>query len=248
MKLPEQHIFLTASEMIKVICQPIFDACGFNYFQYFSARHNGYCIGLTSDSLITRYALEESHYVKPYELCHGVSYRKYEDTAWSHISKEFQIGSFFRISASANGYIESFGFGSPDNNASALSTYIQDPALIRLFCQYFKNKAQEILAISRKQSVLLSEYRGYKVNMNCMVENNHDVERLFLREVTGLSYKEIDCLKLYMQGYTAKEIAKKVCCGYRTVEHHISSVKCKLNITTRSQLVDYYHSLFAFPK
>jgi DNA-binding CsgD family transcriptional regulator/ribosomal protein L25 (general stress protein Ctc) len=71
-------------------------------------------------------------------------------------------------------------------------------------------------------------------------------ERLtFLREIglldrgyiENLTLREFECLKLYVFGYTAAEIANKLHLAYRTIEHRIEKIKCKLGCFTRSELI-----------
>lgn len=53
-----------------------------------------------------------------------------------------------------------------------------------------------------------------------------------------LSRRESDVVHLIVTGKTIKEIAKKLALSPRTVEHYIENIKLKLNVHTKSELID----------
>lgn len=53
-----------------------------------------------------------------------------------------------------------------------------------------------------------------------------------------LSRRETDCIRLQVRGKTAAEIAGHLSLSKRTVEHHIENIKLKLNVKSRSELID----------
>lgn len=53
-----------------------------------------------------------------------------------------------------------------------------------------------------------------------------------------LTKREIECLRLTMNGYTAKKIAKKLLISYRTVEEYLTNIRIKTNINSKSELVE----------
>lgn len=52
-----------------------------------------------------------------------------------------------------------------------------------------------------------------------------------------LSERETECLQLYTQGKTAKEIAKIVNLSHRTVENYIYNIKVKMSVSTKAELI-----------
>ena len=54
-----------------------------------------------------------------------------------------------------------------------------------------------------------------------------------------LTNKEIECLDLIMHGKTSKMIGKILNISYRTVETHMENIKKKLNIQSKSELIDF---------
>lgn len=66
--------------------------------------------------------------------------------------------------------------------------------------------------------------------------------------VVRLTEKESCVLFLYLRGRTSKEIAKVCLLSPRTIEDHIYAIKHKLNLHSRSEVVDFVikHGLFNF--
>jgi DNA-binding NarL/FixJ family response regulator len=55
-------------------------------------------------------------------------------------------------------------------------------------------------------------------------------------ELDQLTSREREVLRLIARGYTYKEIARELFISVKTVEHHVSSVLRKLQLSTRHQL------------
>jgi len=60
-----------------------------------------------------------------------------------------------------------------------------------------------------------------------------------LQPVEPLTPREIEVLKLIVQGYTNRQIAEKLCISVRTVEGHRANLCGKLGLRSRVELVRY---------
>lgn len=60
----------------------------------------------------------------------------------------------------------------------------------------------------------------------------------------SLSKREIECLRLLSQGKTVKLCAEELRLSPRTVEHYLENVKVKLNVRTRTQLIEKALEIF----
>ncbi len=54
----------------------------------------------------------------------------------------------------------------------------------------------------------------------------------------NLSAREMECLFYILRGKSAKDVGKILHLSYRTIEDHITSIKCKLNVTGKAQLIE----------
>lgn len=52
-----------------------------------------------------------------------------------------------------------------------------------------------------------------------------------------LTPRELECMKLFCQGISAKQVGKKLGLSYRTVEFYLNNLKKKLNCHTRFELL-----------
>lgn len=59
-----------------------------------------------------------------------------------------------------------------------------------------------------------------------------------------LSKREIECLRLLLQGKTVKLCAHELRLSPRTVEHYLENIKVKLNVKTRTQLIEKALEIF----
>jgi len=53
----------------------------------------------------------------------------------------------------------------------------------------------------------------------------------------GLTTREIQILTLLVHGHTNAELARRIHLAPKTVEHHVSSILRKLEVTTRTEAV-----------
>ena len=58
--------------------------------------------------------------------------------------------------------------------------------------------------------------------------------------------RETDVLDLAVQGYSLKYIGNKLCISVRTVEVHVRHIYEKLEIKSRDELLDKFHSGMMF--
>lgn len=61
----------------------------------------------------------------------------------------------------------------------------------------------------------------------------------FVKNIETLSPAELAVFKLYMEGYTAKEITEILCLSINTIKTHNKRIYSKLNVTSRKELLVY---------
>lgn len=75
--------------------------------------------------------------------------------------------------------------------------------------------------------------------MASLVNPAQEISAKTTRQKQPLTSREIDVLKLIVQGYTSKQIAEALTLSTRTVETHRSNIMEKLDLHTRVDLVRY---------
>jgi DNA-binding CsgD family transcriptional regulator len=64
-----------------------------------------------------------------------------------------------------------------------------------------------------------------------------------MKQAAALSLRERECLKLLLEGKTAKETAQDMQLSFRTVEYYFENIKNKLHCFSKRELFAYAHRL-----
>lgn len=160
------------------------------------------------------------------------------DMSW----KKFRINFALNIQKRKDCIIECFGFGVNSNLPTIDGLLLNELPLIYKFMDYFLEE--------NKQLIDLAEDNRVKINTNGLDNAFKPIPELISHEKAGilrqlgldsallLTARELDVLKYLAHGYPASCIAKKLFLSTRTVEHHISSIKFKLECDSREKLLE----------
>jgi len=109
---------------------------------------------------------------------------------------------------------------------------------------YIKQGADGYLYEDSDMSSLLKAYQDIKDGKFSFPE---EVTQHLLKNMSGkqkqLTNKEMEMIKYISDGYSSKEIARKINCSTNTVNVHKFNMKYKLNIKSNSELIRYCRSL-----
>ena len=93
-----------------------------------------------------------------------------------------------------------------------------------------------IRRVADGDAVFSHRLAGFVLDAFASAPSPDDVKPSFDPELDQLTTREREVLRLIAQGYTYKEIARDLFISVKTVEHHVSSVLRKLQLSTRHQL------------
>ena len=89
--------------------------------------------------------------------------------------------------------------------------------------------------------------KAYKDIKNGKVYFPEEITQNLLKNISNkekqLTNKEIELMRFISDGFSSKEIAKKINCSVNTVNVHKFNMKIKLNIKSNSELFRYSTSL-----
>jgi DNA-binding CsgD family transcriptional regulator/PAS domain-containing protein len=91
------------------------------------------------------------------------------------------------------------------------------------------NKLAFFMANDILQESIIPQNRKY-----CLPNPHDNTQKVYL------SLREKQCLDQWVLGKISKEIARNLGISYRTVEIHINNIKHKLNLHSRSALIEFY--------
>ncbi len=149
------------------------------------------------------------------------------------------------------GYFTTYGFGVIKEEKSILNFYLNALKVLENFALYFEYHAEELIGrADQNNRIIIPYYHEIKLRHSEILEDMLNISKLdfSIEPERNLSFdgkimtaRELECLGLVSQGYTMKNIAKKLEISHRTVEQHLRNVKDKLGINTKNQLVEVWH-------
>lgn len=251
MDLPKDHFSLMTSRDTVQICQPLFSTTPINYFVFVRMYDSGSVIVLNSYPEWHRYFFEQD-YVRQSNARLKEGYHFWVSNselsqANQDAKKYFNIDNKFEITERGKNYFDIFGFGSPTDSSSVLDFYLNNMHVLKQFILYFKDKAQPLLdeAIKNKESqIYVPEIRfnnvgAEKKESNLLKEFRQRTKHFLLSDQANevrLTKREIESLLHLLCGKTAQQISERLDISVKTVESYLSSIRAKLNCSSRAQL------------
>ncbi|MEK6734723.1 MAG: helix-turn-helix domain-containing protein [Pseudomonadota bacterium] len=158
----------------------------------------------------------------------------------------------FQVSFRRDNYCELFSFTFDKLSGDKTDFFLKNIPLFIKFIDYFKTQAADLIDDSDKRKIAIFP-KKFDIGLG---ENEVDtngflnsINRPFLIKAhdghfTKLTKRETECLKIFANNKTAKEIANILNLSHRTVELHLEHIKQKLGISFKNQLFDLYKSSF----
>jgi DNA-binding CsgD family transcriptional regulator len=142
-------------------------------------------------------------------------------------------------------FIEAWSFGATKDDNQAYNFYINNLDLFKKFIFHFNKVAGNIIDTSDHSILARFDDNVSIIPAITLPQIPAQLPSINASQVSkscySLTKKEIECLRLLSIGKTtAKAIAKVLDISPRTVEHHIESIKIKLDIYNKNDLADYF--------
>jgi two-component system response regulator NreC len=123
-------------------------------------------------------------------------------------------------------------------------TVEEDEGLLREAIQagasgYIIKRAVESELIVALQAVFRGELYVHSALMRQVFTDLSPVPESSANKLEALTPREVEVLKLLIQGYINREIAEELCISVRTVEGHRANLMAKLGLRNRAQLVSF---------
>ena len=166
----------------------------------------------------------------------------------------FNIGNELVIVKHYPNYTECFHFYADANSSTVLNTMFNALALLEHFVIYFVNKAHHLIQQSINMPLIQPWLKTTEIKTSpesFLNQSSIDVEsflsstkfpRFVIQQDTltdiYLTEREVQCGKLFTQGYSVKEIANRLSLSTRTAETYINNIKEKLNCTRKNDVID----------
>lgn len=152
--------------------------------------------------------------------------------------------------------VEFFGFGGQKGKCALDLIASKNPHLLQSFAQHFKKQLNIPLRHMQQETSPLSLLKGNFAPPAKEPFNPFSLKNLcdylekigFQQEVArfkSLTRREKDCLRLLLQGKTAKETALLLAISPRTIESYFESMKAKLGCSYKAEIFTYLKKLEA---
>ncbi len=256
LKIISQHPIITHSQDIAQICKPL-HALGISYFAHVRIDKENNFTGIGNGPAFSENYFRKQYYNADIHLEKTNRFGKY--IIWDDIKRygksdqmyrdglEFGVNHVFTMVGEKNESGSNYYHFASNSSSQAFNhNYLANLDLLELFISHFNN--------SIKQSSELSRAFELKFNINdnyaaYLVKPEYQEQRLnFIRDLKLLPSpfnaitlddfppQQSKCLKLLLEGKTAKEIANNLNLSRRTVEHYIQAIRKKLNCKNKIEL------------
>lgn len=255
------EISLKNSNKINKICNPLHLYFRIDYFCYCVTNADGKFISIGSHPQMHEYYFYQKLYkCSPFFRNHdyidsGVYlYRECGDIKFQNsidmISTNLDLEPIGGIVKKRKNHLVRFGYATSRKNKKLLqNNFINNIPILEKFNDFFLTEAAEIIQKSDGNYLDLPKEIGkdfYFPPKEYVRNLNSEKKCKFLDSLNLINYKyllqlskrEIDCLKLVKDGYTAKNIASELRISKRTVESYLQSIKNKLSKETKSELFE----------
>ena len=144
--------------------------------------------------------------------------------------------------------VEFFGFAANRSSSILDQIYLNKPLLLNTFSQHFKKELHPILVKMETEAGSLLDLKGASYLSKAPLQPNFpkEIPKTFLKKLgmrdevekfSSLSLRERQCLKLLVEGHSAKESALSLELSPRTVESYLENIKNKLGCISKKELL-----------
>ncbi len=255
---------LQVTERVKEICKPLTEYLGISCFGYMKIYNDCSYIALINghEAYLQKHHetiqtqdqqfsdnMRKMSYGGPHYFLWPTKYEKLPPIISLH--DEFNIWHGFSINYRYQDYIEIFAFAFDKHSDDKSQFYLQNLQFLTKFCNYFKIQAADLIDCNNKNKLAIykdkfdiSYLEEIEINRKKFFDEINKTKSLQLinknGELINFTKREAECISIFMQNRSMKEIGKHLDLSPRTVEHYLENVKQKLGVQYKSQLVDIF--------
>lgn len=259
-----KHPIFNNAQELEEICRPL-QSLGINYFSHVRIDKEDNFMGIGNGPEFSENYFKKKYYNADIHLEKSNRFGKY--IIWDDICRygksdemyrdglEFGVNHVFTIVGEKNengsNYYH-FASNAPSNTIN--QTYLSNLDLLELFILHFKEnlkQSRELSSVYDLKFNIDKEQAGYfiKDENNLVAHQNQRLE--FIRSLEALSSpifsashigclppQQAKCLRLLLEGRSAKQIAQELGLSNRTVEHYLQTIRKKLGCRNQIELVN----------
>lgn len=254
-----------------IYCQDVSDIAlplqniNVSYFHHVRSYINGSRISLSNNQPWMLHYYSRQYYLQPAinkkidnERNYQIILPNTENKIFFDLYKNFQISNCLIILEACNTYTDTFYFGTSPENYKITEFYINNLHIFKRFILYFRDRGSSLIKQANSDPIIFPlQFEKLLMEEKKSNENSHSIDSIknFLNQTPVNKYylvgqeklhftqKDIDTLKLCLEGSTSKEIAKVLGVSYRTVETRLEDIKIKLGCRNKIEIIKNLYSI-----
>ncbi|MDO8953551.1 MAG: helix-turn-helix transcriptional regulator [Gammaproteobacteria bacterium] len=236
--LTEQHISFQTESEAREFYKPFGDKVNINDFFNITINHKTNLINfITMIPACNKAVFDSMISINEEEIKPGIRYLAASNfsTARYEINKAFDMCNVLEFTERHGDVTSIFGFGTSRNDSEVINEYFANLHLFQRFIHNFENDAKDLIRKTNAAPTPLLITNFNMTEKNSIIvqsKNGHEIR---------LSQREIEVLRLLSHGSSAKSSAIKLGLSPRTIESYVSSLKNKLQLHRKADLIAFYH-------
>lgn len=250
-----KHPALNFTQEISDICKPLHNL-GITYFAHVHIDKEGNFSALNNNPKFIELYMNNKYYNADIHTADNKKFGNY--VIWDALelrgkskkmdcdAGKFGVKHPFTIIERSENSRDFYHFANNYESKAINQVYITNLDLLKKFVLYFKDSISQSKSLSSAYDIkfeLDKNVIGYTLENDMNFENLNVNRAAFLQDINQ-SFHTIDdfppqqarCLKLLLEGKTAKEIANQLNLSRRSVEHYIQAIRKKLNCKNKIEL------------
>lgn len=249
------NILFMGTNLINKICKPLSTMLDVPCFCYCKIYDDGSRIILSNLPNVISYFFEERHYLNTWYF-NGAPASAYNSgkNRWiterndltagqsildEDLKRHFKLHEGVDYIEKTERFTEVFGFAARTGHIYKINDHT-----FKHFNFAFKEQARNLIHAAEKEKIYIplssnSVLPKKLTDLEADFIKKTPIKRYYISSLPNvyLTPREIDCLQWYRKGKTSKEISILLKISARTIEHHVESVKRKLQCNNITQLI-----------
>lgn len=251
-----QNYIVKHADAIKATTKPLSDHFGISYFTYHRIDEAGkYTVLINRPEWAECYVGRKFYELDPF-LSHpdcfqpGTSYVEalMPEDFFSEVVEAavdvLEIDSQIQIIQKQANAVEIFGFGGKSHDRNFQEIYLNHTTLLQRFGEHFKKSHASLLTQMEDEAASLHTLKGSEYLTTHPLHGHLDVAQFLndmglqeqVRLAKLLTAREKECLRLFLEGKSAKETAQLLQRSSRTIETHFEHMKAKFGCWSKNEL------------
>lgn len=255
-----KHPIFLYPQDINDICSPL-RRLGITYFSHVRITNQNQLSGISCNPLFMEHYFKNQYYLSDIHQIDAEKIGKF--IVWDAIeftkvgekicieSNHLGVHNPFTIINKSKKFIDYYHFASSSIDKKINQVYLANIELLQHFILYFNEKIQQSSQLKRAYDWKFDMRSNKKVimtnfNEEIMIYNKNDFFKstnlhktliIFDNTEILLSKRQNEILSFIIKGKTIKEISRILYLSPRTVGHYYETLKNKLNVSTKSELI-----------